>query len=75
MTERSPESFVRSICGAQCEYWARLNSPGLLLARWLDGSLREVERILRIQIRRWSGGRPLDDPGFKGAVAKSYVEQ
>ncbi|POS78113.1 hypothetical protein DHEL01_v203491 [Diaporthe helianthi] len=74
LNERSPESFLKSLSGAQCRYWTNLSSWKLFLARLTDPFLWHLERILRIQILRWSGGVKPRDPSFEANVLKNYIE-
>jgi hypothetical protein len=74
LTERSPESFLKSISGAQCRYWEMLSSWKLFPARCTDPFLWELERILRIQIYRWSGGIKPHDPRFEENVLRNYIQ-
>ncbi|KAK1999816.1 hypothetical protein LX36DRAFT_463523 [Colletotrichum falcatum] len=74
LTERTPESWAKSIAGSLGAYHEKLAKPPLSIARYLDSFIWELTALFRAMTHRWSGGLEPSDPGFNDALARSYVE-
>ncbi|OLN96519.1 hypothetical protein CCHL11_00772 [Colletotrichum chlorophyti] len=74
LTERTPQSWAKSIAGSLGAYHAKLAKPPLSIARYFDSFIWELTALFRAMTHRWSGGLEPSDPGFNDALAKSYVE-
>lgn len=74
LTERSPQSFIRSFTGAQCRYWSKLGNPLLFPFLACDSSLRQLRRLLGVQMLRWSDGVKPGQPGFEATIEKRFLE-
>ncbi|KAF6827845.1 hypothetical protein CPLU01_08864 [Colletotrichum plurivorum] len=74
LTERTPESWAKSIAGSLGAYHAKLAQPPLSIARYFDSFIWELTALFRAMTHRWSGGLEPHQPGFNDALAKSYVE-
>lgn len=74
LTERSPQSWIRSFTGAQCRYWSKLSQPLLLPILACDGEFRHIQGLLRAQIVRWSRGILPGRPGFEAELEKQFLE-
>ncbi|KAK6224299.1 hypothetical protein QIS74_02626 [Colletotrichum tabaci] len=74
LTERTPQSWAKSIAGSLGAYHQKLAKPPLSIARHFDSFIAELTALFRAMTHRWSGGLEPSDPGFNDALAKSYVE-
>ncbi|KAI8313003.1 hypothetical protein K4K61_009218 [Colletotrichum sp. SAR11_59] len=74
LTERTPESWAKSIAGSLGAYHAKLAQPPLSVVRYFDSFVWELRALFKAMTHRWSGGLEPSDPGFKDAMAKSYTE-
>ncbi|KAK1656211.1 hypothetical protein BDP81DRAFT_487614 [Colletotrichum phormii] len=74
LTERTPESWAKSIAGSLGAYHAKLAKPPLSIARYFDSFIWELTALFKAMTHRWSGGLEPSDPGFNEALSKSYVE-
>ncbi|KZL83869.1 hypothetical protein CI238_06993 [Colletotrichum incanum] len=74
LTERTPESWAKSIAGSLGAYHAKLAKPPLSIARYFDSFIWELTALFKAMTHRWSGGLEPSEPGFNDALAKSYVE-
>lgn len=74
LTERSPESFVKSIGGSLIDYYVRLRSFPLCLTKYFDSLIYHIHGMFGAMSMRWSGGIEPSDPRFKKAVQENYVQ-
>ncbi|KAK2018398.1 hypothetical protein LZ32DRAFT_371404 [Colletotrichum eremochloae] len=74
LTERTPESWAKSIAGSLGAYHVKLAKPPLSIARYFDSFIWELTALFRAMTHRWSGGLEPSDPGFNDALAKSYIK-
>ncbi|KAK7943024.1 uncharacterized protein PG986_012137 [Apiospora aurea] len=74
LTQRSPESFAKSLTGSLGCYYEKLHEWPLTAARVCDGFVWELERMFRLLTFRWSHGLHPSDPGFRRALEQSYIE-
>ncbi|KAK8120572.1 P-loop containing nucleoside triphosphate hydrolase protein [Apiospora kogelbergensis] len=74
LTQRSPESFAKSLSGSLGCYYAKLHEWPLTAARVCDGFVWELERMFRLMTFRWSHGLHPSDPDFRSALEQSYLE-
>lgn len=74
LTERTPESWAKSIAGSLGAYHAKLSQPPLSVVRYFDTFVWELRALFKAMTHRWSKGLDPSDPGFQGAMAESYTE-
>ncbi|KAL0937448.1 uncharacterized protein CTRU02_207179 [Colletotrichum truncatum] len=74
LTERTPESWAKSISGSLGAYHAKLAQPPLSVVRYFDSFVWELRSLFKAMTYRWSRGLEPNDPGFDTALEKSYVE-
>lgn len=74
LTERSPESFVKSLGGSLVDYYARLCTFPLCLTKYFDKLIWHLHGMFGAMTFRWSRGLYPNDPAFKQTMRESYIE-
>lgn len=74
LTERSTESWVKSISGSLITYFVKFNRFPLCIVRYCDRFVWELERMFRLMTIRWSGGLDPREAAFEATIARSYEE-
>ncbi|KAL3417872.1 hypothetical protein PVAG01_10882 [Phlyctema vagabunda] len=74
LTERTPESFSKSIAGSLGAYNARLHRWPLSVAKYFDAFIWELAGLFRLMTFRWSKGivDPAD-PAYRKNLEETYI--
>lgn len=75
LTERTPESFAKSVAGSLGTYNHKLCSFPLSVIKYFDIFLWELSKLFQLMTFRWSDGLiDPSDPMFEETLMKNYIE-
>ena len=75
LTERDPDSWVRSVTTGPAELLITLDQPGLLgLSRHFDAFNNEFFSLATLMYKSMAEGKGPNDPGAQNMLRKHYVK-